>query len=109
MKKMLYLVLKGPEKAFSTLEELRSKGFNATVVNTESLRHAVEYYPGERHFINLRSLSEKDAVESILCLFLLEKEEIDAIKEIVREHTDSFRDIHGFMYTVDINDFEGSF
>ena len=49
MKKELRLVLKSSDRAFSTLEELKREGFNATVVSTESLRHAVDYYPEEHH------------------------------------------------------------
>ncbi len=108
MKKELFLVLKSSERAFSTLEELKSQGFNATVISSESLRHAVDYYPGEHHFFNLRQLEEKEMMESILCLFVVDDNKLPVIKDIIRKFTDNFKEIKGFMYSRDILDYEGS-
>ena len=108
MKKELYLVLENNEKAFETLEELRKEGFNATVISTESLRHAVDYYPEEHHFFNLRQLEQKQLNQSVLCLFVVESEQLETIKNVVRHYTNSFKDIKGFMYSRDITDYEGS-
>ena len=108
MKKELYLVLKSSDKAFETLEELRKAGFNATIMSTESLRHAVDYYPGEHHFFNLRHLEQKEMLQSILCLFVVEDAQLETIKDIIRNFTNHFKDIKGFMYSRDIADYEGS-
>lgn len=108
MKKELYLVLKSSDKAFATLEELRTKGFNATVVSSESLRQAVEYYPEEHHFFNLRHLEQHDLTQSVLCLFVIDEENVETAKNIIRNVTNNFKDIKGFMYTRDILDYEGS-
>lgn len=108
MKKELFLVLKSSERAFSTLEELKAQGFNATVISSESLRHAVDYYPGEHHFFNLRQLEEKEMMESILCLFVVDDNKLPVIKDIIRKFTDNFKEIKGFMYSRDILDYEGS-
>ena len=108
MKKELYLVLKNSEKVFATLEELKKEGFNATVMSTESLRHAVDYYPEEHHFFNLRQFEQKEMVQSILCLFVVEANQLETLKKVIRDYTNNFTDIKGFMYSRDINDFEGS-
>ena len=108
MKKELFIVIESTNKAFDTLQEIKSEGFNATVISTESLRHAVDYNPGEHHFINLRHLEEKDMLESILCLFVVDASKLDGLKQIIRECTNSFKDIKGFMYSRDIADYEGS-
>lgn len=108
MKKELNLVLKSSDRAFSTLEELKKEGFNATVVSTESLRHAVDYYPEEHHFFNLRHLEKKEMLESILCIFVVDEEQLESIKQVIRKHTNNFNDIKGFMYSRDIEDYEGS-
>jgi len=108
MKKELYLVLKSTDKAFSTLEGLKEKGFNATVINTESLHHAVDYYPGEHHFFTLRHLEKADTLESILCLFVVDESKLETLKQIVRDYTNNFQDIKGFMYSRSIEDYEGS-
>lgn len=108
MKVELTLVLKTTERAFDTLEALRSAGFNATLMSSESLRHALDYYPGEHHFINLRHLEQKEMLESVLCLFLVEDNRLEDLKKVIREYTNNFKDIKGFMYSRPIDDYEGS-
>ena len=108
MKKELYLVLKTSDRAFSTLEELKKEGFNATVMSGESLRHAVDYYPEEHHFVNLRQLEQKELAQSVLCLFVVDSDKLETIKNVIRSYTNNFKDIKGFMYSRDISDYEGS-
>lgn len=108
MKKELNLVLKNTKLAFQTLEELKHQGFNATVVSTESLRHAVDYYPEEHHFFTLRHFEKNELQESVLCLFVVEETELGRLKDIIRRYTNNFKDIKGFMYSRDISDYEGS-
>ena len=107
-KKELYLVLESTDTAFSTLEELKKEGFNATVVSTESLRHAVEYSPEEHHFLNLRHLEQQEMTQSVLCLFVIDADKLEDIKKIIRDYTNNFKNIKGFMYSRDILDYEGS-
>ena len=108
MKKELYLVLKSTDDAFVTLEELKNEGFNATVINTESLHHAVDYYPGEHHFYTLRHFEKSETLESILCLFILDEEKLELLKNTIRKYTNNFQKIKGFMYSRNIEDYEGS-
>ncbi|MCR5348662.1 MAG: hypothetical protein K6E59_03535 [Bacilli bacterium] len=108
MKRELTLVLEGSTKASETLEELKTEGFNATVISTESLRHAVDYYPGDHHFFNLRQFENRANMESVLCLFVIDEERLDTLKDVIRRYTNGFRDIKGFMYSRPIDDFEGS-
>ena len=105
----LYLVLKSSSAAFRTLEEIRSEGFNATVLSAESLRHAVDYYPEEHHFFTLRHFEkQEEMLESILCLFVLSDDKVEIVKDTIRKYTNNFRDIKGFMYSRPIEDYEGS-
>ena len=108
MKKELYLVLENSDTAFATLDELKKEGFNATIMSTESLRHAVDYYPEEHTFISLRQLENKEMLESILCLFVLDTDHLEELKRVIRENTNNFKDIKGFMYSRGIDDYEGS-
>lgn len=108
MKKELYLVLESNDQAFLTLEELKNEGFNATVINTESLNRAVDYYPGEHHFFTLRHLEKEETLESILCLFVVDEDKIEILKETIRKYTNNFKNIKGFMYSRSIEDYEGS-
>ena len=108
MKIELTLVLKSTDRAFETLQQLSQEGYNATVISTESLRHAVDYYPGEHHFFNLRDLEKKEMLESILCVFVVEQEKLEHLKQVIRECTSNFTAIKGFMYSRSIDDYEGS-
>lgn len=108
MKVELTLVLKTTERAFETLEALKQAGFNATVMSSESLRHALDYYPGEHTFINLRHIEEKEEMESVLCLFLVDDNRLEDLKNVIREYTNNFKEIKGFMYSRPIDDYEGS-
>ena len=108
MKVELTLVLKTTERAFETLEALKSAGFNATVMSSESLRPALDYYPGEHTFINLRHIEQKEELESVLCLFLVDDNRLEDLKNVIREYTSNFKEIKGFMYSRPIDDYEGS-
>ena len=108
MKRILYLVLESGDNAFHTLEELKRDGYNATVVSTESLRHAVDYVPNDHHFFNLRHLEKEEQFESILCLFVVDESRLEELKELIRKQTNNFLDIKGFMYSRTIDNYEGS-
>lgn len=108
MNKALYLVLKNEPLAYETLQDLREAGFNGTVANTESMRTALDYYPGEHHFFNLRHIEQEELQESILCIFVLKEEQLETVKGIIREKTDGFRSLKGFMFSIPLEDYEGS-
>ena len=108
MKTALYLVLKSTPKAFETFEDLKSRGFNGTAVSSESLRKAVEYYPEEHHFFNLRDLENHDNKESILVIFVVDNENLQELKDVIRWDTENFTNPKGFMYSFELTDYEGN-
>lgn len=108
MKRILYLVLKSTPEAVHTLDEIRKDGYNATVMTTESLRHAVEELPEEKHFFTLRQVERVQTNESILCLFIVDEDKLEHLKEVIRNNTDNFNSIKGFMFSRPIEDYEGS-
>ena len=108
MKKALYLVLKSTPKAFETFEDLRQRGFNGTAVSSESLRTAVEYYPEEHHFFNLRDLEKHDIKESVLVIFVIDEEKVEELKDVIRWDTNNFTNPKGFMYSFALEDYEGN-
>ena len=108
MKVQLTLTLKSTDRAYETLQRIKSEGYNATVLSSESLRHALDYYPGEHHFYNLRDLEKKEMVESVVCLIITDEEKVERLKEVIRTATNNFKDIKGFMYTRRLTDYEGS-
>ena len=108
MKRIVYLVLKSTPDAIRTLEEIRRDGYNATIMTTESLRHAMDELPEERHFFTLRQVEKMSTNESILCLFIVDENKLEHLKEVVRNNTDNFNKIKGFMFSRPIEDYEGS-
>ena len=108
MKHVVYLVIKQNPNAFHILEEIRKQGYNGTVVSTESLRHMVDEFPEEHHFINLRQVEHMSLQESIYCLFVVDDDKLEPLKNVIREETQSFQNIKGFMYSKKLEDYEGS-
>ena len=104
----LSLVLKNSDKAFYTLEELKREGFNGTVISTESLRHVIEDDPQEHHFLNLRHIEERELMQSILVIFIVDEDKLETIKNVIRNYTDNFKAIKGCMYSRPMSDYEGS-
>lgn len=107
MKKVLYLVLENSPKAVETLVELKKEGFNATVVSTESLRHALDESPEDHHFFGLRHL-EQEVTTSSLCLFIVDESQLVTIIKVIKDYTNNFKDIKGFMYSQNVDNYEGS-
>ena len=107
--RILYLVLKSTPQARHLFEELRHMGLNGTIVSADSLRVAVEEFPEESHFYNLRHFEKHEIIESVLCLFVLHDGEVEKAKQTIRAMTDNFKAVHGFMYSQPLNDYEGSF
>lgn len=108
MKRALYLVLKSSPKAFETFEDLKERGFNGTAVSSESLRRAVEYYPEEHHFFNLRDLEKHDIKESIFVIFVIDEDKLEELKDVIRWDTENFTNPRGFMYSYELKDYEGN-
>ena len=108
MKRVLYLVLESTDNAFYTLQELKKEGYNATVMSTESLTHAVEYFPEEHHFFNLRHLEQREMTASVFCMFVIDEELLAKLKDAIRQLTNDFKDVKGFMFSKTIEDYEGS-
>ena len=108
MKKSLFVVLKNTEASHEVLEAIKNDGYNGTLIGSNSLRHALNAFPEEHHFLNLRHLEDKEISESILCMFVWDESVIELIKDKVRKYTNNFQDIKGFMFSLPINDYEGT-
>lgn len=108
MKIELKLVLKTYDRAYEILNKIKNAGFNATVISGESLRHAVDYVPEDYNFMNLRQVEQKEFMERIFCIFVIDKDQLEELKIVIRECTNNFEKIKGFMYSRKIEDFEGS-
>lgn len=108
MKRALYVVLKNVNNTHEALESLKASGFNATIVSSESLRHAIEEENDDHHFFTLRHLDIHDIHESLFCLFVVDEKRLNELKDLIRSHTNNFESIKGFMFSSPISDYEGS-
>ena len=109
MKRLFYLILENDSKAFSAFEEIKAHGFNGTIVSTESIKHAVDEVPEENHFFNLRNYENQKNLVGLMCMFVIDEERLEELKQIIRDYTNNFKDIKGGMFSKKIYDFEGSF
>ena len=47
-------------------------------------------------------------LESVLCLFVINDNQLEDVKSSIRRLTNNFLDVKGFMYSQEISDYEGS-
>ena len=108
MKRIVYLVLKQLPNAFPVLETIKQQGYNATIMSTESLRHMVDEIPEGKHFFGLRNFEQMTLQESIFCMFVIDEDRLGHLKQVIRETTKNFTLVKGFMFSHQIEDYEGS-
>ncbi len=106
----LVLILENNDQTVDLLSDLAHKGFNATVLIAKSLKHILDEdeHDDDRLFISLRHLKGTNTNDSTFAYFILDKEELDKVQELVREETNHFTKIKGGMYYSEITNFEGS-
>ncbi len=109
MKRILYLFLENSPVAVEVLQAVKEKGYNGTMLETISVRHAIEStLPEETHFFNLMDWDMLNTRESTVTMFLIDEDKVDDLKEEIRIHTGNFGKIKGAMFTKKIDDYEGT-
>ena len=110
MKKILYLILGKDAVALDVLDSIKRSGYNGTLIETASLRHALDdTFPEDKHFFSLVNYESHLKDESLLALFVVNEESLESLKQCIRDHTDNFRKIKGGMFSRSISDYEGTF
>ncbi|MBQ1879623.1 MAG: hypothetical protein VZR78_05170 [Candidatus Enteromonas sp.] len=110
MKKILYLILGKDAVALDVLDSIKRSGYNGTLIETASLRHALDdTFPEDKHFFSLVNYESHLKDESLLALFVVNEESLEPLKQCIRDHTDNFRKIKGGMFSRSISDYEGTF
>jgi hypothetical protein len=110
MKKILYLILGKDAVALDVLDSIKKSGYNGTLIETASLRHALDdSFPEDKHFFSLVNYESHLKEESLLALFVVNEESLEPLKQCIRDHTDNFRKIKGGMFSRSISDYEGTF
>jgi hypothetical protein len=110
MKKILYLILGKDAVALDVLDSIKRSGYNGTLIETASLRHALDdSFPEDKHFFSLVNYESHLKEESLLALFVVNEEYLEPLKQCIRDHTDNFKKIKGGMFSRSISDYEGTF
>lgn len=108
MKSILYLILENSPLTLKTLESIKKEGFNGTVIESSSLKHALKDEEFEGSFLNLHHLEHSLKDESTIILFIVDDAKKESLKNVIRDTTSSFTKIKGFLFTQSIDDFEGN-
>lgn len=110
MKRILFLILENGSAAIRALENIRSSGFNGTLIGGSSLRHALEgKLPEEHSFFHLAHWEAENEDESTVSMFIVNDEEIETLKKAIRDCTEHFQAVRGAMFTLPLEDYEGAF
>lgn len=108
MKVLFFAVLERGTASDLLLRDLSVKGYNGTLIQTESLKHILKGKDGSA-FISLSELAENTPDTNISMFFIIDDSKIPEIKKEFREFTGDFEKAHGAMFVIPIADFEGSF
>lgn len=108
MKRILYLFLENSPIAVEVLSAVKEKGYNGTMLETISVRHAIESEVEETHFFSLLNWDMLNNRESTVTMFLVDEEKVEPLKEEIRLHTNYFKKVKGGMFTKKVEDFEGT-
>ncbi|MBQ4182573.1 MAG: hypothetical protein II619_03305, partial [Bacilli bacterium] len=104
------LILGKDAVALDVLDSIKRSGYNGTLIETASLRHALDdTFPEDKHFFSLVNYESHLKDESLLALFVVNEESLEPLKQCIRDHTDNFRKIKGGMFSRSISDYEGTF
>lgn len=110
MKRILFLILENGSAAIRALENIRSSGYNGTLLGGSSLRHALEgKLPEEHSFFHLAHWEAENKDESTVSMFVIDNDKVDELKKTIREHTENFQSVKGAMFTLPLEDYEGAF
>jgi hypothetical protein len=108
MKVLFFAVLEKGAASDSLLKALSVKGYNGTLIQTESLKHVLKSHDGAA-FISLSELADNTPDMNNSMFFIIDETKVPEIKQEFRDFTADFTKAHGAMFIIPIEDFEGSF
>ena len=109
MKRILYLILKNGPQALSVLDAIKKEGYNGTVVETASLKHALEERYEDHQFFSLQSWERMVGQgESTFSMYIVDESSLEDLKKTIREVTENFTRVKGAMFSYQIQDYEGA-
>lgn len=111
MKHLLVLVLEDNSLTSDLLHSLAAKGFNATVINSTSLKHILHSETADMpFFVTLNMLTRNSGFEeNLTAMMVLEDGRLNEAQEFIREKTENFVKAKGGMFALALENYEGSF
>lgn len=110
MKHLLFVVLENTKETTDVIHELSQKGFNGTVISSTSLKHLLQDERADLpSFISLSQIHSNSLTQNTTIYFILEDEELEEVRALIRERTNHFQNTKGGMFSTPIESYEGSF
>lgn len=110
MKKILFCVLERGIKTDELYSDIIDSGYNGTLIKTQSLKHILNN-DSFKAVLSLSQIAENthEPGQNATIFVIVDEEKLETLKEKIRAHTGNFVDIHGAMFVLPIEGFEGSF
>ncbi len=110
MKKILFAVLERGQETDALYSSIIDSGYNGTLIKTQSLKHVLNN-DSFKAVLSLSQIAEDthEAGQNATIFVIVDEEKLPTLRAMIREHTSNFDKIHGAMFVLPIEDFEGSF
>lgn len=113
MKVILFAVLERGQATDALYSAIIADGYNGTIIKTRSLKHVLagKDFGTAPAVLSLSEIAEDthEAGQNSTMFVIVEKEKLPKLQGEIRKHTEDFNKIHGAMFVLPIEDFEGSF
>ncbi|MDO5330844.1 MAG: hypothetical protein Q4F15_05455 [Bacillota bacterium] len=110
MKRIVFCVFEDLDATRDMLYSLKDLGYNGTLMGSSSVNRsfACKKKAGQGAFFSLSDYAEGVKEPNLTAFFLVDEEEADKLKQLIREGTEEFSKIHGVMFSFPVSDYEGS-
>lgn len=112
MKILLFAVLERGEATDVLYSAIIRDGYNGTIIKTQSLKHVLNNPNLDNPAVlSLSQIAEEthSSGQNSTMFVIVDEDKLAKLQKDIREHTENFTKIHGAMFTVPIDSFEGSF
>jgi len=110
MKHLLFVVLENTKESSDIIHELSNEGYNGTVISSTSLKHLLQDEKEDLpSFFSLSHIHHNNLTQNTTIYFILEDEDLEKVRQLIREKTDHFQNTKGGMFSTPIESYEGSF
>jgi hypothetical protein len=112
MKMMLFAVLERGRDTDALYSTLIADGYNGTLIKTQSLKHVLQNEDlSKAAALSLSEIAEDthEPGQNSTMFLIVDQEKLPRLQEDIRRLSGNFKKIHGAMFVVPIQGFEGSF